>query len=150
LEQFSKHEENGRKSQWFKKTPLKPPGKNMPFAFITSRLPFPQLSLTLKPKFETQDGAMLHEPIINCWRRIVNQTPDFPCREAAQFNDSLQATRDGRSSSASRFTSFGPACLSSERSALEPAEIRYTKSRLPVSICWSEALRLHEPDRYQI
>ena len=30
-------------------------------------------------------------------------------------NKSLQATRDGRSSSASRFTSFGPACLSSER-----------------------------------
>ena len=27
-------------------------------------------------------------------------------------NKSLQATRDGRSSSASRFTSFGPACLS--------------------------------------
>jgi hypothetical protein len=30
-------------------------------------------------------------------------------------NKSLQATRDGRSSSASRFTSFGPACLSSGR-----------------------------------
>jgi len=30
-------------------------------------------------------------------------------------NKSLQATRDGRSSSASRSTSFGPACLSSER-----------------------------------
>jgi hypothetical protein len=28
---------------------------------------------------------------------------------------SLQATRDGRLSSASRFTSFGPACLSSGR-----------------------------------
>src|ERR1700690_135923 len=34
---------------------------------------------------------------------------------AMQSNNSLQATRDGRSSSASRFTSFGPACLSSER-----------------------------------
>ena len=32
-------------------------------------------------------------------------------------NKSLQATRDGRSSSASRLTSFGPACLSSGRSA---------------------------------
>src|SRR5260370_41221344 len=30
-------------------------------------------------------------------------------------NKSLQATRDGRSSSASRFTLFGPACLSSGR-----------------------------------
>ena len=30
-------------------------------------------------------------------------------------NKSLQVTRDGRSSSASRFTSFGPACLSSGR-----------------------------------
>ena len=30
-------------------------------------------------------------------------------------NKSLQATRDGRCSSASRFTSFGPACLSSGR-----------------------------------
>ena len=30
-------------------------------------------------------------------------------------NKSLQATRDGRSSSASRFASFGPACLSSGR-----------------------------------
>jgi hypothetical protein len=30
-------------------------------------------------------------------------------------NKSLQATRDGRSSSASRFTLVGPACLSSER-----------------------------------
>jgi hypothetical protein len=32
-----------------------------------------------------------------------------------RFNKSLQATRDGRSSSASRFTSFDPACLSSRR-----------------------------------
>src|SRR6185369_15423394 len=30
-------------------------------------------------------------------------------------NKSLQATRDGRSNSASRFTSFDPACLSSGR-----------------------------------
>ena len=30
-------------------------------------------------------------------------------------NKSLQATRDGRSSSASRFTLIGPACLSSGR-----------------------------------
>jgi hypothetical protein len=30
-------------------------------------------------------------------------------------NKSLQATRDGQSSSASRFTAFGPACLSSGR-----------------------------------
>jgi hypothetical protein len=37
----------------------------------------------------------------------------FPPKEGA--NKSLQATRDGRSSSASRFTSFGPACLSSGR-----------------------------------
>jgi hypothetical protein len=35
---------------------------------------------------------MLHKPIINCWRRIVNQTPDFPCREAAKFNHALQRT----------------------------------------------------------
>jgi len=40
-------------------------------------------------------------------------------------NKSLQATRDGRSSSASRFTSFGPACLSSGRwLALRPVTIR--------------------------
>jgi hypothetical protein len=32
-------------------------------------------------------------------------------------NKSLQATRDGALSSASRFTSFGPACLSSGRYA---------------------------------
>ena len=32
-------------------------------------------------------------------------------------NKSPQATRDGRSSSASRFTRFGPACLSSGRQA---------------------------------
>jgi hypothetical protein len=32
-------------------------------------------------------------------------------------NKSLQATRDGGFSSASRFTRFGPACLSSGRSA---------------------------------
>ena len=32
-------------------------------------------------------------------------------------NKSLQATRDGGFSSASRFTAFGPACLSSGRSA---------------------------------
>jgi hypothetical protein len=32
-----------------------------------------------------------------------------------QFNKLLQATRDGALSSASRFTSFGPGCLSSGR-----------------------------------
>ena len=36
-------------------------------------------------------------------------------RRQAQPNKSLHATRDGRFSSASRFTSFGPACLSSGR-----------------------------------
>ena len=35
------------------------------------------------------------------------------CREAAQSNKPLQATREGRSSSASRFTGCGFACLSS-------------------------------------
>jgi hypothetical protein len=35
-------------------------------------------------------------------------------RAAAQFNNTLQATRDGVSSSASRFTLVGPACLSSD------------------------------------
>lgn len=37
----------------------------------------------------------------------------FRFTEALEFNKSLQATRDGAFSSASRFTSFGPACLSS-------------------------------------
>ena len=36
-------------------------------------------------------------------------------RAAASFNKSLQATRDDALSSASRFTSSGPACLSSGR-----------------------------------
>ena len=36
-------------------------------------------------------------------------------RAAAGFNNSLQATRDGALSSASRFTLVGPACLSSGR-----------------------------------
>jgi len=36
-------------------------------------------------------------------------------RAAASFNKSLQATRDGVLSSASRFPSFGPACLISGR-----------------------------------
>ena len=65
----------------------------MPFAFITSRLPFPQLNSTLPSKFEAHDGAMLHKPIINCWRRIVNQAPDFHCRTAAQFNNDAASNR---------------------------------------------------------
>ncbi len=43
---------------------------------------------------------------------------------------SLQATRDGRSSSASRFTSFGPACLSSGRS-----EINMKTTRIFLVVC---------------
>jgi hypothetical protein len=39
----------------------------------------------------------------------------FICLRMLRSNNSLQATRDGRSSSASRFTHFGPACLSSGR-----------------------------------
>jgi hypothetical protein len=38
-------------------------------------------------------------------------TVPFPRRAAASFNKSLQATRDGASSSASRFTLVDPACL---------------------------------------
>jgi hypothetical protein len=58
----------------------------MPFAFSTSALLLPDLYSTLRPKFEAQDWAMLHGAIINFRRRIVNQTPGFSCRVAAQFN----------------------------------------------------------------
>jgi len=81
MQQFAKREENGLKSQWFKSAPLKPPGKKLPFAFITSALPFPALSSTLQAKFAVQDETMLHEPIINCWRRAVNQVPGFPAAQ---------------------------------------------------------------------
>ena len=32
---------------------------------------------------------MLHEAIINLWGRIVNQTRQWACRVAAQFNPGL-------------------------------------------------------------
>jgi hypothetical protein len=35
---------------------------------------------------------MLHQATINFWRRFVNQTRELDCREAAQFNQPLQAT----------------------------------------------------------
>src|SRR5258708_39689615 len=68
------------------KRPLKPPVKNMPFAFSTSALLLPELYSTLRTEFEAQDGAMLHGAMINLRRRIVNQARGFPCRAAAQFN----------------------------------------------------------------
>ncbi len=52
-------------------------------------------------------SALMASLSITCKvERLLMSTPS---------NQSLQATRDGRSSSASRFTSFGPACLSSGR-----------------------------------
>ena len=44
-----------------------------------------------------------------------SHSPPQAAAPAALFNKSLQATRDGGSSSASRFTLVGPACLSSGR-----------------------------------
>jgi len=39
---------------------------------------------------------MLHEARMNFQRTIVNQAPRFPCRAAAQFNDSLHWTGSSR------------------------------------------------------
>ena len=64
--------------------------------------------------------------------------PALPCRVAAQFNKSLQATRDGALSSASRFTSFGPACLSSGRSPRH--EVAFDTAWLDASL--DQALRV--------
>ena len=44
-----------------------------------------------------------------------NNVNTFSLHSRMRPNKSLQATRDGGSSSATRFTSFGPACLSSGR-----------------------------------
>jgi len=45
----------------------------------------------------------------------MNLTAPQAAALVALFSHALQATWDGRSSSAARFTSFGPACLSSGR-----------------------------------
>src|SRR5258708_27879857 len=79
--------EKWSKSPMIQKRPLKPPVKNMPFAFSTSALLLPELYSTLRTEFEAQDGAMLHGAMINLRRRIVNQARGFPCRAAAQFNE---------------------------------------------------------------
>jgi hypothetical protein len=59
---------------------------------------------------------------ISIWEWLVRHDDQKVLAEALAWsslqrrpNKSLQATRDGVSSSASRFTSFGPACLSSGR-----------------------------------
>ena len=57
------------------------------------------------------DPATLAEDQIRAYYLELRQVR----RAAAGFNKLLQATRDGRSSSASRFTLIDPACLSSER-----------------------------------
>ena len=56
--------------------------------------------------------------LADAWRiRICSFTESQHCSvlQVVRFSIYQQATRDGRSSSASRFTSFGPACLSSGR-----------------------------------
>jgi hypothetical protein len=71
-------------------------------------------------------GSVSHnEPLVvvnvlnnlaDAWRiRICSFTESHNCsvQQVVRFSIYQQATRDGRSSSASRFTSFGPACLSS-------------------------------------
>ena len=58
--------------------------------------------------------------LADAWRiRICSFTESHNCsvQQVVRFSIYQQATRDGRSSSASRITSFGPACLSSGRSA---------------------------------
>src|ERR1035441_9194761 len=54
-------------------------------------------------------------PRFSLFLGIHGLRPQHLWRMIATPNKSLQATRDGGSSSASRFTSFGPACLSSDR-----------------------------------
>jgi hypothetical protein len=53
--------------------------------------------------------------VLPCCVMDVAGFDDGDCDKMTWPNKSLQATRDGGSSSASRFTSFGPACLSSGR-----------------------------------
>ena len=56
--------------------------------------------------------------LADAWRiRICSFTESHNCsiQQVVRFSIYQQATRDGAFSSASRFTSFGPACLSSER-----------------------------------
>jgi hypothetical protein len=56
--------------------------------------------------------------LADAWRiRICSFTESQHCSvlQVVRFSTYQQATRDGHSSSASRFTSFGPACLSSGR-----------------------------------
>ena len=64
--------------------------------------------------FETCLLEHLHQ--IRAWQVLRPHLSEL-ARERSHANKSLQATRDGRSSSASRFTPVGPACLSSGRSA---------------------------------
>ena len=104
-----------KKANDLKATPLKPPGKKMPFAFNKSILLFQELSSIFQSKTENWNGAMLHESIIYCRHRVVNPTPDCPCRAAAQFNNSLQPTPVGRLSSAFAVDITAPAWLSSGR-----------------------------------
>ena len=60
----------------------------------------------------------LFNSLADAWRiRICSFTESHNCsvQQVVRFSIYQQATRDGRSSSASRFTSFGPARLSSGR-----------------------------------
>jgi hypothetical protein len=60
----------------------------------------------------------LFNSLADAWRiRICSFSESLNCsvHQVVRFSIYQQATRDGRSSSASRFTSFGPACLSSGR-----------------------------------
>src|ERR1039458_2735418 len=59
--------------------------------------------------------AYWFHPRFSFFLGIHGLRPEHLWRMIATPNKSLQATRDGAASSASRFTSFGPACLSSGR-----------------------------------
>jgi hypothetical protein len=83
-----------------------------------------------RKRFERKLEACLQSSLFlraASWRHIAKVLPPIVERAAATLeqarlllaryapNNSLQATRDGALSSASRFTSFDPACLSSGR-----------------------------------
>src|ERR1017187_3372623 len=106
-------------------------GKAPPLDFVTLIIELAQhavfgVGIQTEPCYR---GSIHNKPLVvvngcnnlaDAWRiRICSFTESLNCSvlQVVRFSIYQQATRDGRSSSASRFTSFGPACLSSGRLA---------------------------------
>ena len=85
------------------------------YALINLSLPGCRICLLGFRQGATQFGTFRYIDGLWFWNGHDNTTNGKSQATRKWSNKSLQATRDGRSSSASRFTFFDPACLSSGR-----------------------------------